>query len=916
MSKRKGTDEPLRDLKRRQLTPDNEPEEGEVTDSPGPSKTVNGYPKSPSDSEGSEDGFSKVPLPFKSKTKAASGASASRGVPINHPVQHERSPHRDIHASPSRVERWRRDDYDHYVQHDRARYPLIRGGYGREDNSWRDRSSYDHYRPDFERDDFGRAPRPSYDRYVPEDSYSNGYRRGSSSRSPSKSPSLASSHNVHRLPRRPSPSPPPYRRRRDDFYSDRTPRYYAADSYEGYGGVNMPSDAYARERELYPNSRLSPRIPLASLPSRPDIETLTHPNAAVSNGKNSRPVINHDSAVDPGQNSWEPSRKDTAHPTPASQNTIVSESQIPQMNLSPMSHEKPAIKMESNLEPQPPVEPPPPIPSEPEPPSELRAQPSAPLTPQPSAKSGQSQGVRMLKATGTTTLRSEEEEFAAYQRIFVGVDKLSDFELLNKLGEGTFGEVHKARRKGTGQLVALKRILMKNETEGVPITALREIRILKRLKHRNIVSIVCIIVQRPQRSGGETSIYMVFPYMDHDLAGLLENSNVTLSVSQIKLYMKHLCEGVGYLHRNKILHRDLKSANLLINNEGCLQIADFGLARPVSHISRHSGKTKEGLQKYTNSVVTRWYRSPELLLGQRKYEGWVDMWGVGCIFAEMFQRRPIMPGTSDLDQLTKIFDLCGSPTEENFPGWSAYDPKAPFPPHWGYFPRRIKDILPPEASADTIAFLDRLLTLDPVQRITAFEALDHDYFWTEPLPADPKSLAKYEPSHEFNRRRHAQPNAPQHSALPAPVQGARFFGQPQSFFPNGTGPQAVGGSRPGGGQANNVPPPPQPPLPQPWRGPPNRPPSQNFIPPPPPPPLPASLPPIHLVPGRPPPLYMMPQPVLPNGLPPPPYATNSLPSRPAFIRSGNDRSLPGRPDWIRNNTRPPQSKPHEELNYG
>ncbi len=115
-----------------------------------------------------------------------------------------------------------------------------------------------------------------------------------------------------------------------------------------------------------------------------------------------------------------------------------------------------------------------------------------------------------------------------------------------------------------------------------------------------------------------------------------------------------------------------------------------------------------------------------------------------------------MPGTSDLDQLTKIFDLCGSPTDENFPGWNTYDPKVPFQPHWGYSPRRIKDILPPEyghifyrlsyhlttrcrASADTIAFLDRLLTLDPVQRITAFEALDHDYFWTEPLPADPKS---------------------------------------------------------------------------------------------------------------------------------------------------------------------------------
>jgi serine/threonine-protein kinase BUR1 len=145
---------------------------------------------------------------------------------------------------------------------------------------------------------------------------------------------------------------------------------------------------------------------------------------------------------------------------------------------------------------------------------------------------------------------------------------------------------------------------------------------------------------------------MVFPYMDHDLAGLLENPNVKLSISQIKLYTLQLCEGIGYLHRvspvlinsrslfsrrvqNKILHRDLKSANLLINNEGCLQIADFGLARPVEFISQGSSSPEHFQRErrsYTNSVVTRWYRSPELLLGSRKYEGWVDMWGAGLVF--------------------------------------------------------------------------------------------------------------------------------------------------------------------------------------------------------------------------------------------------------------------------------------------
>src|SRR5258708_19615899 len=215
MSKRKSTTKSLRDPKRRQLTPDNEPEEGEVTDSPGPSKPGNGYIKSGSESEGSENGFSRVPLPFKSKAKVDAGMPSIRGTASDHPVPHERSP-RNNHASPSRPEWRRRDDFNHYAQHDRSRYSLRGGEYGRDDDPWRDRPPYDHYRPNFERDDFGRAPRPSYDRYVPEDSYSNAYHRVSSILSPSKSPSLTPPPTVIPLPRRPSPSPQPYRRRRDD----------------------------------------------------------------------------------------------------------------------------------------------------------------------------------------------------------------------------------------------------------------------------------------------------------------------------------------------------------------------------------------------------------------------------------------------------------------------------------------------------------------------------------------------------------------------------------------------------------------------------------------------------------------------------------------------------------------------------
>ncbi|KAG6890024.1 hypothetical protein C0992_003246 [Termitomyces sp. T32_za158] len=281
--------------------------------------------------------------------------------------------------------------------------------------------------------------------------------------------------------------------------------------------------------------------------------------------------------------------------------------------------------------------------------------------------------------------RSPEEEMKAYGYKFEGCGLQSDYDVTTKLGEGTFGEVHKAIQKETGRHVALKRILMHNEKEGMPVTALREIKILKALKHPSIIEILDMFVIRSTEKD-PLSVYMVFPYMDHDLAGLLENDRVKLQPSQIKLYMKQLLEGTEYMHRNNILHRDMKAANLLISNTGSLRIADFGLARAYdSNVIRvgSDGRTKE--RKYTNCVVTRWYRPPELLLGARQYGGEVDIWGIG------------------------------------------------------------------------------LLTCNPRERITAAEALDHDYFWTDPLPADPKTLPTYEASHEFDKRgQRQQPPPMQH----------------------------------------------------------------------------------------------------------------------------------------------------------
>ncbi|KAI0264681.1 kinase-like domain-containing protein [Gloeopeniophorella convolvens] len=358
--------------------------------------------------------------------------------------------------------------------------------------------------------------------------------------------------------------------------------------------------------------------------------------------------------------------------------------------------------------------------------------------------------------------RTRDDEYKAYGRTFIGSGQQDDYDAMTKLGEGTFGEVHKAKHRPTGRLVALKRILMHNEREGMPVTALREIKILKALMHPNVVELLDMFVVRSNGKEKPLSVYMVFPYMDHDLAGLLENDRVKLQPSQIKLYMKQLLEGTEYMHKNHILHRDMKAANLLISNNGSLRIADFGLARSFDHAvaANSAGSSRSKERRYTNCVVTRWYRPPELLLGARNYGGEIDMWGVGCVLGEMFLRHPILPGNSDLDQLEKIWQMCGTPNQHTWPNFDTL-PGCEGVKHHNQHPKRLRSVF--EAfGAETCDLIDRLLTCNPRERISALQALEHEYFWTDPLPADPKTLPVYEASHEFDKRgrRQQPPQAP------------------------------------------------------------------------------------------------------------------------------------------------------------
>lgn len=370
------------------------------------------------------------------------------------------------------------------------------------------------------------------------------------------------------------------------------------------------------------------------------------------------------------------------------------------------------------------------------------------------------------------------------QRRFEGCGKIGEYEMMQKLGEGTFGEVHKARHRITGKIYAMKKILMHNEKDGFPITALREIKLLKMLSHDNVLKLEEMSVERPKTEGRKRAIlYMVTPYMDHDLSGLLDNKEVQFQPAQVKCYMQQLFKGLRYLHDNHILHRDMKAANLLINNRGRLQIADFGLARhydePVPQRGRGNG---EAIREYTSLVVTRWYRPPELLLQLRKYTPAIDMWGAGCVFGEMFKRQPILSGNSDIHQTQIIFELVGSPNEQTMPGWTAL-PGAEqflrFPSTEGNIASVFRGLSP-----TGLSLLKDLMRLDWRKRINAIDAIDHPYFKEHPLPMREEDIPRFTDSHELDRR-----NARgQKQALPPAPAGGTVGGGPNGEWTGSGGP--------------------------------------------------------------------------------------------------------------------------------
>ena len=294
---------------------------------------------------------------------------------------------------------------------------------------------------------------------------------------------------------------------------------------------------------------------------------------------------------------------------------------------------------------------------------------------------------------------------------------MEEYEKLEKIGEGTYGKVFRARDRRTGRIVALKKTRLEMEEEGVPSTALREVSLLQMLSENEHV--VKLLSVEHVEENKKPILYLVFEYLDTDLKKYMDMTGKgpsnPLPKSIVKSFMYQLVEGVAHCHKHGVLHRDLKPQNLLIDkNTNTLKIADLGLGRAFSI----------PLKSYTHEIVTLWYRAPEVLLGSTHYSTPVDMWSVGCIFAELARKQPLFPGDSEVQQLLHIFKLLGTPNEQVWPGVTSLKDWHAFP-QWK--PQELSKFYP-ELDTQGIDLMKKMLRYAPADRITAKDALLHPYF--------------------------------------------------------------------------------------------------------------------------------------------------------------------------------------------
>ncbi len=286
--------------------------------------------------------------------------------------------------------------------------------------------------------------------------------------------------------------------------------------------------------------------------------------------------------------------------------------------------------------------------------------------------------------------------------------RLNEFRKVRKIGEGTYGEVYEAIDTINNRKVAMKKMRIENKDEGIPITALREMCILKHLRHNNVVQLYEIIQDVDK-------IVLIFEYADMDLKMYVDKEKGIKDIKIIQQFTLQILKGLYYCNINRIIHRDLKPQNLLlISSEMTLKLCDFGLSRMFSL----------PMGKMTHEIITLWYRPPEVLLGIENYTTKVDSWSIGCIMAEMITGKPLFPGDCEIGQLFKIFQIMGTPNEDTWPGiYKLKDFSLNFP-QWK--PKKLKDLFP-NFDKDGLDLMEKFLQMDPDKRITIKDAINHPF---------------------------------------------------------------------------------------------------------------------------------------------------------------------------------------------
>ncbi|XP_015775023.1 PREDICTED: cyclin-dependent kinase 11B-like [Acropora digitifera] len=370
-----------------------------------------------------------------------------------------------------------------------------------------------------------------------------------------------------------------------------------------------------------------------------------------------------------------------------------------------------------------------------------------------------------------------EPKMPPYYPAVRGCRNVEEFQWLNRIEEGTYGVVYRAKDKRTGDIVALKKLKMEREKEGFPITSLREINTLLKAQHPNIVTVREIVV-----GSNMDKIYIVMDYVEHDLKVLMEHMTQGFRIGEIKTLMIQLLRAVAHLHDNWILHRDIKASNLLLSNKGILKVGDFGLAREYG----------SPLKNYTPIVVTLWYRAPELLLGTKEYSTPIDLWSVGCVFAELLTMKPLFPGKSEIDQINRIFKDLGTPSDKICYLQMTFT-EYPYNSLRNRFGAHLTD--------KGFDLLNSFLTYDPERRITADKALQHLYFSESPSPVDPSMFPTWPAKSEMMKRPKKKdvehsPQAPEGGAMFAKLADEGDSGNASEGFrmpPSKKGSAAVAG---------------------------------------------------------------------------------------------------------------------------